>query len=261
MVSMAWSHLPSAPGYITLMHGGWALLSIAVKCQALLLGRMWLQSQKEGTATANWLQTWGLRERHHSPPHIALIPVQLDYLRQYVRDMAYIEPPDRTVATRKFKKRIYETLIVMAAAGKKTPVMRIVHKQPDVKWNRVWQNLHESRAPQEVRSAWYAVIHDILPTRERLAAINLTDTANCRQCNANDSLSHRLTDCGEGSAIWSWTKSKIAMMLRIDTKHVPISWTLHTNFHLWPPETTSGIMDTSPHGLVPDKRTTTPNHG
>jgi len=41
-----------------LMQGGWALLNIAVKCQSLLLRRMWHQSQKEGTVTANWLQTW-----------------------------------------------------------------------------------------------------------------------------------------------------------------------------------------------------------
>ena len=70
--------------------------------------------------------------------------------------MAYIEPPNRTDATRTFKKRIYETLILMAAAGKTPPVMRIVHKQPDVKWNQVWQNLLESRAPEEARLAWYA---------------------------------------------------------------------------------------------------------
>jgi hypothetical protein len=40
-----------------LMQGGWALLNMAVKCQALLLRDVWLQSQKEGTATVNWLQT------------------------------------------------------------------------------------------------------------------------------------------------------------------------------------------------------------
>ena len=111
--------------------------------------------------------------------------------------MVYIEPPNRTEATRTFKKRIYETVILMVAAGTTPSVMCIVHKQPDVKWNRVWQNLHESRAPEEVRSAWYAVIHDILHTRERLAAINMTDTANSRQCNVNDSLSHRLKERGE----------------------------------------------------------------
>jgi hypothetical protein len=148
--------------------------------------------------------------------------------------MAYIEPPTQTEATRTFKKRIYETLFLMAAAGKTPPVMRIANKQPDVKWDRVWQNVHESRAPEEVRSAWYAVINDILPTRERLAAINLTDTTTCRQCNANDSLSHRLTEYGEGPAIWTGTKSKIAMMLRIDPKHVQISWALHPDYNIWP---------------------------
>jgi len=107
------------------MQGGWALLNIAVKCQALLLRRMWLQSQNEGTATANWLQTWWLRGRHHNAPHIAHIPVQLDYLRQYARDMAFIEPPNQTEAT---QTRINETLILMAAAGKTPLVMRIVHK-------------------------------------------------------------------------------------------------------------------------------------
>ena len=94
--------------------------------------------------------------------------------------MAYTEPPTPTEATRTFKKRTYETLFPMAAAGKTPPVMRIDHKQLDVKWDQVWQNLDESRAPEEVRSAWYAVIHDILPTCERLAAINLTDTTICR---------------------------------------------------------------------------------
>jgi hypothetical protein len=108
-----------------LIQGSCALVNMAVKCQTLLLRRMWLQIQKEGTETANWLQTWGLRGQHHNPPHITRIPVQLDYLRQYARDMAYIEPPNRTEATRTFKKRIYETLILMAAVGKTHPAMSI----------------------------------------------------------------------------------------------------------------------------------------
>ena len=229
MVSMAWSHLSRAPVYITktidarrlgpTQHGG-------KMPSPTITGRVASKSER-GNRDSQLASNWGLRGQHHSPPHIARIQVKLDYIRQYARDMLYIESPNRTEATRTFKKRIYETLILMAAAGKTPPVMRIVHKLPDVKWNRVWQNLHESRAPEEIGSALHAVIHDILLTRERLAAINLTDTANCRQCNANDSLSHRLTECGDGPAIWSWTKSKIAKMLRIDPKHVLITWTLH----------------------------------
>jgi hypothetical protein len=225
MVSMARSHLSSTPVYITktidarrlgpTQHGG--------KMPSPTITAHVASKSGSGNRDSQLASILGTEGATPQPPHhIARKPVQLDYLRQYVRDMAYIEPPNRTEATRTFKKRIYMRMILMAAAGKTPPLIRVVHKQPDINWNQVWQNLHESRTPKEVLSAWYAVIHDLLPTRERLAAINLAVTANCRQCNAKDSLSHRLTECGEGPAIWSWTNSKIAMMLRIDRSTCPL---------------------------------------
>ena len=45
---------------------GWGLLDIDANCQATLLGRLWIQSTREGSATATWLQEWnlaGLREK------------------------------------------------------------------------------------------------------------------------------------------------------------------------------------------------------
>ena len=66
-----------------------------------------------------------------------------------------------------------------------------------------------NRAPQKkFDQHWYAVIH-ILPTRERLAAMNLTDTANCRQCDANDSLSHRLNGMRGGARLLVLDKEQI----------------------------------------------------
>ena len=103
------------------LQGGWALLDVTVKCPALLLRRTWLQSQKEGTATAEWLRAWGLVGHQHNPPHVGRIPVQLAYLRQYTRDMAYIHPPTRTEASRNFKGRIYYTLFLTETAGKPPP--------------------------------------------------------------------------------------------------------------------------------------------
>ena len=35
---------------------GWGVLDIEVKCQALFLGRIWIQSTREWSATATWLQ-------------------------------------------------------------------------------------------------------------------------------------------------------------------------------------------------------------
>jgi hypothetical protein len=50
-------------------------------------------SQKEGTATAEWLRTWGLVGHEHNPQHVGRLPVQLACLRHYARDMAYIDTP------------------------------------------------------------------------------------------------------------------------------------------------------------------------
>ena len=133
--------------------GEWTIRDVTLKCQALLLRRVWLQSQKEGTATAEWLRAWRLVGHQHNPPHVGRIPVQLAYLRQYARDTAYIAPPTRTEASRNFKRRMYDTLFLMATAGKIPPVMRIVQKRPNIHWDLVWRNLRASCVPEEVRSA------------------------------------------------------------------------------------------------------------
>jgi hypothetical protein len=77
----------------TKTQGGWGLLDVTVKCQTLLLRRMWLQSQKEGTATAEWFRDWALVVHQHNPPHFGRIPEPLAYLRRYVPYWAYIDPP------------------------------------------------------------------------------------------------------------------------------------------------------------------------
>jgi hypothetical protein len=60
---------------------------------------MWVQSSKEGTATATWIKTWDLVGQHENPPNAGRIPNKLGYLRHYALDMAYIAPPDQTKHT------------------------------------------------------------------------------------------------------------------------------------------------------------------
>ena len=166
-----------------------------------------------------------------------------------------------SITSRKFKRRICDTLFLMATAGKMPPEMRIVQKRQTIHWDLVWRNLPASCVPEEFRSAWYAVIHDILPTRERLAAINLIDIDSCQQCGATCTIAHRLTECGDEPAIWNWTRQRIAMMLRMDPKYVPASWTLNHDFRLWTPGRRRAVLWTlAPYGLVPNIQTTTPIH-
>jgi hypothetical protein len=46
-----------------------------------------------------------------------------------------------------------------------------------------------------MKSVWFTVINDIIPTNERLAKIHLIDTTICKYCGKPDTLQHRITEC------------------------------------------------------------------
>ena len=93
-----------------------------------MLRRLYLQCKKLETATATWLQAWGLVGLHKNPPHIGCIPTKLSY-QNYARDMAYIVPPGQAETSRNLMHRVYDTLLQMTAAETPTGrVIRIVQK-------------------------------------------------------------------------------------------------------------------------------------
>ena len=212
------------------------MIDIGVKCRALLNGRMWLQSLRNGSATATWLQEWKLAGSRANPPHVGRIPTKLEYLYQYALDMAYIVPPASNEPLRTFKRRVYSTLYLMAAAVNKFRGMRITQRHPDTNWKQVWKNLHTAWVTEETTSVWYTVVHDIVPTNERLYAIRLVESGRCRHCDRRDTLIHRLTACSEGMAIWWWTQERLAQLLRTDPRHIPDDWCLRPHFLPWPPQ-------------------------
>jgi len=190
-VPLSTSHRPKK-------QGGWSLINIGVKCRALLIGRMWLQSLKNGSATATLLQEWKLAGSRANPPNVGRIPTKLEYLYQYALDTGYIVPPANDEPLRTFKQRVYSTLYIMAAAVNESRGMRITQRHPDTNWKQVWKNLHTARLAEETKSLWYTVVHVIVPTNERLHAIRLVESDLCRHCDRQDTLIHRLTVCNDG---------------------------------------------------------------
>ena len=181
---------------------GWGLLDIEAKCQALLLGRIWMQSTREGSATATWLQEWNLAGPRGTPPYVRRIPTKLMYLHRYALDMAYITPLGNNETLRTFKRRVYSTLHIMAGAAKEAPEMRITRVSPETNWKQVWEKkLHTAWVPEETTSSSYVVVHDIIPTNGRLHAIRLVKSDRCTGCERRYILTHPLTECNEG-AIW-----------------------------------------------------------
>jgi len=109
--------------------------------------------------------------------------------------------------------------------------VRIITQHPTTPCCKVWGNLHAVWSSEELKAAWIMVIHDLIPTNDRLAKIQRSTTNNYQYCGRVDTLIQRLTECSEGVDIWSWTRFIIAIILRI----LP-ECTVHPNFHFWPPQ-------------------------
>jgi hypothetical protein len=133
-----------------------------------------------------------------------------------------------------FKNRLYGVLLTIVNAGNNTSELRIIRKYPELSWLRVWANLHAAGLRGTIKSTWYAAIHDIIPTNERLAAIHLAATMNFSRCGSPGTIQYRITECAESSVMWNWTRARIAAILRVHPKYTLVEWTLRPTFQYWP---------------------------
>ena len=131
---------------------------------------------------------------------------------------------------------------MLAMNGSPPTEMRIVRKFPRTAWNQVWKNLHASPVLDEINSTWYRALHYLIPTNDKLATINLTDTSACSSCCHPDSLQHKITECGEGPVIWIWTKKLLGYILGVDHRHIPQDWAIRPDFQQWPPQKRSAVL-------------------
>jgi hypothetical protein len=152
------------------------------------------------------------------------------------RNGLHTRRPSRQGETpRALRHRIYGTLRKISMAGNRHRDMRITQLQPTIDWTRVWKNLHATWSSDVVKAVCYTVIHDILPTNERLYTIRLNGSKLCRTCGEKDTCLHQITECGEGKAIWKWARKRIAWILRTDPSRIPQEWFLRPQFQIWPP--------------------------
>ena len=102
--------------------------------------------------------------------------------------------------------------------------------------------LQTERSRVRIKSTWYAAIHDIIPTNERLAAVHLPSTMSCARCGATDTLLHRITKCEEGPVIWTCTRARTAALLPIHPKYISEEWTIRPMSRYWPPQKQAAIV-------------------
>jgi hypothetical protein len=107
-------------------------------------------------------------------------------------ESAYIATQGREETMKTYRKRTYHTMELLTRDTHEFIELRIKKTWPNHDWDVSWENLHKAPISDSEKGKWYRIIHDLIPTNERLTKIRLSPTEKCNQCNRKDTIQHRL---------------------------------------------------------------------
>jgi hypothetical protein len=156
----------------------------------------------------------------------------MEYLRSFAMDSTLVSDKEPNESVTVYKRRVYDNCTITlewnrSARDEYHPLWQ------NIDWPTMWTSLAETPVPGETKTAWYKIINGILPTIERLQRIRIAPTDNCRHCDKRDTIQHRLIECGEGELIWTWTRQRIARVLRTIPGRIPSEWLISPHFTIW----------------------------
>ena len=200
-----------------------------------------MQSVREGSITADWLNYWNLNTQPGNPPYPNRISEKLDYLQVYAIDAAYIPRQRRTESNRMYKKRIYVSLHALLIVTSNRQEMRIEKQWPHTDWKTIWKNLTITPTSVANKMNWYKVMHDIIPTNVRLHRIRISPTDNCSECNNTDTLSQTNRMWRKQNALGMDTKDHSENVANISDEYTARMAT-SPDFCLWPPQRQRSVL-------------------
>ena len=71
----------------------------------------------------------------------------------------------------------------------------IIEKHKDFFWNNIWTNLNSKYINSNDRIICFKFLHEILPTKKRLAQMKIRNNPNCEVCNIEDDNRHMFYYC------------------------------------------------------------------
>ena len=161
---------------------------------------------------------------------------------KYVHDQTDLNVAHMT--EKMWYKFLLEHKVTMVEEGNNQILIpcRTEHKHEDFEWELIWLRIRLPGLGTELTSFIFKVLHDILPTQERVSRTNQAVTGTCYLCDPNpkpvEDLQHGLIDCignqGVGHAVLnclpldSVNKVKVLkLQLQLDNDvELPVVWFL-----------------------------------
>lgn len=194
--------------------GGLGLINARHKCRTLLISRINKTVNKQAPSLIKLLMSHWKPSSMMPPIYEPTIPITHRYIRLYYCEFSYIRQAN-TICPPYTNTKIYNFL---TTDGREN---RIIRKYPQTKWNIIWRNVHNHILPSRIKSTWYLIVNDKIPTNEKLNNIHLSPTNACAVCGHVDTLLHRFT-CGTAEQIVKHMRRRLAIIDRTTPQNIDI---------------------------------------
>ena len=95
------------------------------------------------------------------------------------------------------------------------PPPKIIYKYEDLPWNEIWERLNHPVLTSDVRDLMFMLIHNILPTRDRLTRLGRRPDAVCREDDGLEDVEHLFAACSRTQVAWAWARRKILHLMPV----------------------------------------------
>ena len=197
--------------------GGMGLINVEVKCEALYIRQILRSIKDEQSFTFYWFNYWFEKIGWQNPPNLQQIPSKLAYIKSVVQCVVYTrEIYEKANIGKIMDIKLTTKEIYKIKNSQRQTDIRIMTKNnhKHIAWDKVWKNINNNVLSSQVRSVWFKIVHDVIPTNSRLYKIKLKTEPICEQCLQEDTILHRLTKCRKVQGFWKYVRRKIAILLR-----------------------------------------------
>lgn len=199
--------------------GGFGLHDPVLRCKALFYSR-WKSIQAESPTTFSGAYLSSLEDTstetvNSQRPCTYFVPY---------KEVKNVAPQDTNLMGNVLTRLVYSILLPLLLPGKP----RIESVLPNTEWSTVWQNVQSRFLLQNARSLWFAAVHDIFASNDRLFRIGRLTTDKCCNCGRWDTILHRIVSCGHAADIWRWVKDTLQVALSLPPEF------LHQDFPIRP---------------------------
>ena len=93
------------------------------------------------------------------------------------------------------------------------PPPKVIYRYSDLPWEDIWRRLNRPVIDSPVKDILFMVIHNVLPTRDRLYKLRKCNSSQCTAGDGEEDVEHLFTSCIRTQVAWAWARRKIMNLM------------------------------------------------